>query len=541
MKLINGILCGFIILGLAGCSWLPDRTGEEIASRYPQVREIKTVALTEAAPEPLAEPNRIRIEPGKKVSLSIEQSRALALQNNLQLRVQVFNPRIARESINEADSAFEPLFLSQFNYITTDTPVSLTLDASQSTVSYTNNSLVIPLRTGGRISMNMPWQRNKTDNLFATLNPSYSSDFSLSLSQELLRGAGLSVNEYAIRVRQLESEQVMARTQAEAARVLAAVDRAYWRLYAAHRALEVRRMEYDLAAAQLERAQRMVNLNEAREIEVVRAEAAAAQRLEGIIVADNELRDRERELKVVLNAEGLEMESATVLLPETQPGSAHYVVDRERMLEEALGCRMDLIELELQLTASESSLKYSRNGLLPLLTLDYTYNINGLGPTSDDAVDLMLENRFVDHRIGLVLQVPLGNEAARSRYRQAQLKKRQLLANRELVKNQVKREVLAAADQLESNWQRVMANRTNSELAKRNLEAEQRQFELGMQYSTEVLNAQTRYADALLSEITALAEYQIAQVDLCYAVGGLNQTARVVWDNKNDRFAYDNE
>lgn len=55
--------------------------------------------------------------------------------------------------------------------------------------------------------------------------------------------------------------------------------------------------------------------------------------------------------------------------------------------------------------------------------------------------------------------------------------------------------------------------------AARTYEAEQRQFDAGSRTSTDVLDAAARLADAQSSEIRAIADYQIAQVDLAFATG----------------------
>ena len=91
-------------------------------------------------------------------------------------------------------------------------------------------------------------------------------------------------------------------------------------------------------------------------------------------------------------------------------------------------------------------------------------------------------------------------------------------------------EVLNAVDKLEANWQRILASRQNAILAGRLFEAEKRQFELDLRTSTDVLDAQTKFADAQSSEILALAEYQIAVVDLGYATGTLLGAAKVQWE-----------
>ena len=55
----------------------------------------------------------------------------------------------------------------------------------------------------------------------------------------------------------------------------------------------------------------------------------------------------------------------------------------------------------------------ARNGLLPLLTLDYTYNVNGLGDSWNDSFSMVGDKDFEDHTVGMRLEVPVGNEAAR--------------------------------------------------------------------------------------------------------------------------------
>ncbi len=125
--------------------------------------------------------------------------------------------------------------------------------------------------------------------------------------------------------------------------------------------------------------------------------------------------------------------------------------------------------------------------------------------------------------------MPLGNQAARSRLRRAVFTRLQRIASKALRRAQIRQEVANAVDQLEATWQRILASRQATILAARTLDAEGRQFELGLRTSTEVLEAQTRLADAQSAEIRAIAEYQIAQVDLAFAVGGLLGESRVQW------------
>jgi outer membrane protein TolC len=100
-------------------------------------------------------------------------------------------------------------------------------------------------------------------------------------------------------------------------------------------------------------------------------------------------------------------------------------------------------------------------------------------------------------------------------------------------KDTITQEVLGALDQLQATWQRVLASRKSAQLAEETMRAEQRQYELGLQTSTEVLSSQTRYANARSAELRAKVEYQIAQIDLAYAAGCLLDAARVRWKEKD--------
>ena len=525
----------FIGLGLflsAGCEQLP--AGEEfykIKIAPEKLRQIETLDLEKAKAEE-RDRGDVNEVPPRELELTLEQCRALTMENNLDLKVQLISPSIAAERVSEEEARFEAVFFSNMGYAKTDTPVATTWDIAGSKVdySYTDLGVRVPLRTGGTITFDLVDSRSKTDSIFPTFNPSYSSDLSVSISQPLLRNAGKRANTYAIRIAEYERQITDARTKLEVIRVIAAVDRVYWRLYAARRELEVRKKEYDLAKAQLEQARRFVLSGERSQIEIIRAEAGAAQRLEAIIVAENNLSDRERELKRILNKAGLKMQTPTVLIPGTAPDPIHYELAKQRLVASSIENRMEMLELELQIAEDVSTIGYMRNQALPLVTMDYTYNMNGLGATKDDSFDLLFDKRFEDHRLGLQLLVPLGNEAAKSRLRQAFYQRRQRLATRDSRSALIEIEVLNAIDQLEANWQRILASRQNAILAGRLFEAEKRQFELGLRTSTDVLDAQTKFADAQSAEILALAEYQIALVDLGYATGTLLGAAKVQWE-----------
>ena len=533
----------------AGCGQLTgDQDFCEVEIAPEKLRQIEMLDLQEIDEEsrPAEQPDANH-PPPKELQLTLEQCRAWALANNLDLNVQLISPAIAAERVAEEQAKFEAAFFSNLSFNKLDTPVVSFLDViSGAKVDYfrTDLGVQMPLRSGGTVTFDLAGSRVKTDATLTTFNPYYDSDMSLSISQPLLQGAGKWVNTHSIRIAQYERQITDARCKLEVIRVIAALDRVYWRLYAARRELEVRESQHELAKTQLERARRLVELGERPPVEIIRAEAGVAQQLEAIIVAENHLRDRQRELKRVvgvpqtrkrafggpINKAELHMQSPTALIPLTEPDPVRYQLQPQRLVDMAVDTRMEMLELELQIAADSSTLDYMRSQILPLASLDYTYNISGLGATADDAFDLLFNKEYEDHRLGLQVVVPLGNEAAQSRLRQAIYQRAQRLATRNSRRALVELEVLNAIDQVEANWQRILASRQRAILDGRLFEAEKRQFELGLRTSTDVLEAQTNFADAQSAEIQALTEYQIALVDLAYATGMLLGAARIEWE-----------
>jgi outer membrane protein TolC len=280
---------------------------------------------------------------------------------------------------------------------------------------------------------------------------------------------------------------------------------------------------------QLERAQNQVDAGATAEVEVIRAESGVAQRLEAIIVAETDVKRRRRELKRIMNREDLPLNGPTAIDLATPPDPVGLELDGETLADYALDNRMEMLELEIQLAIDASTIDFQRNQKLPLVLLDYTYNINGLGPSYRDAVDQVADNDFADWSVRLSAEVPLGNEAAEARFNRAILQRVQRLATRDQRALAIREEVFNALDQLDQSWQRILAARQAVILAARTLDAEQRQFDVGARTSTDVLDAATSLADAQSTEIRALADYQIAKIDLAFATGTLLGYGKIIW------------
>jgi outer membrane protein len=490
------------------------------------IEEYQAPPRPEVPPEQAA---RSRFVGLPEVSLSIEEVRAAALENNLDLRVALVNPEIAAEQVKEEDARFEPVFTTRALWQETDSPTATTLEGAQQRLQLVEPGVRIPLRTGGIASVSLPVTRSETNNIFSTLNPAYTSDLEFSISHPLLRNAGRDAATIGIQIAGYNEQVAQAQTKLQVIQQLAAAERAYWLLYEAREDLRVAQLQYELANTQLERAQRLVNAGEAAEIETVRAQSGVAQRLEAIIRAQNLVLTRQRELKRIINAPGLEVSSTAVVIPATPPRPVEYLLDAPALVERAIAGRMEILETELRLLSDSANIRFARNQTLPQLDLDATYRINGLGRSERESFRVLRDNNYEDWSIGARMEVPLGNEFAQSRLRQALLARVQRLSTLESRKLLIMQEVLDAADRIQAGWERILATRQAAVLAGRSLQAEQRQFDVGGNTSTDVLDAAARLAEAQLAEIRAVTDYQLAQVDLAQATGLLLEEARVRW------------
>jgi outer membrane protein TolC len=187
-----------------------------------------------------------------------------------------------------------------------------------------------------------------------------------------------------------------------------------------------------------------------------------------------------------------------------------------------------LLELELKLGADLTKIDYLSNQTLPQFMLDYQYA--GLGRSESSyggAFDQTIGGDYADWSIGLRMEIPLTNELRRARLDRAVQERQQRLTTKQLRELTVRREIYDVLDQLQQNWQRILATRKNVLLAGVNYDAELIQFREGLRTMTEVLESLTRLGEAQVREVRAIGDYQVSMIDLAFATGTLLGHSRV--------------
>lgn len=513
-------------LVLAGCGGTQVRRTAELEALAARSGAIERVQLEdqsksepasiERATEELAakavEPNAV---PHGAVELTLEEARAAALTNNLDLKFHLFGPSIAEQAVDEERAKFEWTFFGSAGYSRSEQ------DDEGNTVSVQSyeTGVAVPLATGGSLRAGLPFSRADTslDNVGGVAEAAVS----VSYVQSLLRGAGTRINTHSIRIATYQKDITDAYTKLSAIAILGNVDIVYWQLYAARRELDVRREQYKLAEDQLDHARRKVGAGAAAKIEIVRAEAGLAGRLEDVINAETSVRDRERDFKRILNREDLPLNVGIDIIPTSEPDPIGLDLDAEAIAAAALDNRMEMAELEFRLAVDDLDIALARNRTLPDVTFDYQYAATSESGSLGRALGDVGDGSLQDHAVGISAAIPLGNRAAQARYRRARLEKTRDRIDQERLRQSIRQEVYDAVDELQQNWRRILAAEQGVVTAYRDYKVEQSQFTLGKSTSTFVLQSASRLADAQSRRIRAFAEYEIAQVRLARATGTL--------------------
>ena len=223
-----------------------------------------------------------------------------------------------------------------------------------------------------------------------------------------------------------------------------------------------------------------------------------------------------------------------VLKPKEPLVAQSQVLDLKLSWDKGLSERPDLLQSKIELENMGLQLKYDRNQLYPELDLFGTYGRNGSGRFLDDTYDSIRNDEQPTHRIGASLSIPLGNKAARSRFRSNKLREEQLILTLKGQEQGIMIEIDNAIKQAGSSYDRVQATRKASEYAQAALEAEQKKLENGKSTNFVVLQLQNDLITARSSELRAVADYNNALAQLSLSDATTFTRHNIDWEVQKD-------
>jgi outer membrane protein TolC len=352
--------------------------------------------------------------------LSLANTVALALENNLDLEIQRYGPQIADTNLLRAQAGgfASPVSTSVFagpSSVTGSGPSSglqsfilagstqigfappsfdptltgsgglahLTSPQSSSFTTGTNSLIQRQttsavgvqqnFETGTLVSLGLTNSSSDTNSNRAQFNPSTNSSLALNVTQHLLQGFGPALNSRQIRIAKNNREVSDLTFKAQVITTVAAITDLYWDLLSYNENVRVQRDALTASERLLADDQRQVDVGTLAPIEVTRAQAEIAAGQQALTVAQTQLFQQETILKNALSKTGVlspEVATAHVILtdrihvPDIDP-----LTPIQDLTSTAIASRPELAQFRILIENQNIAIKGTRSELLPTLDL----------------------------------------------------------------------------------------------------------------------------------------------------------------------------
>lgn len=469
---------------------------------------------------------------GDKLELSLRGYLELVMSNNTDIAIQKYTVEFQKHAVTRAFARFDPALQASFSSTRTNNPATDVL-AGAATVTQLNQpanfSYQQTLETGTQFNIGFLGSKSSSNSTFATWNPALNARLSLGFTQPLMRGRGGYVTRLPVMVARSRLRASEHSLRDQVMRLLAQAENAYWDVVNARENVKVQEQSLALRGEALERAQRELELGALSPLDIYQPQADHAAAEIQVSQARFQLAQAEDALRKQMGADlhPLYRTMPIVLTETVLPPVDARPIDREASVDKALALRPDLKSAQENLTAGDFNIQLATNALRPDLSLTGSYISTGRGGTfherqnvfTDDgtsatvvnviprgfgtALDQLFGFNFPTYSLGLTLRLPIRDRAAAANLADALVQKRLDSLRERNIEQSIRLEVLNAVSQVESSKEAVKLALVARDLAQKNLEAEQKKYELGTIVLFFVLDAQNRLTLAesrLLSE-----------------------------------------
>jgi len=465
--------------------------------------------------------------------IALDEVVRLALERNILLAAEKINPKRADTVVVEQMSIFDPTAYSQLSRARTkERPRTGALggeqDAAQSVLGVAK---LFPL--GTTVDVHAGAAREWSDSQVTEIDPSYDEEWGFTLTQPLLRGLGVLVNTAGIATARNERRIAQAQLRDVALKTVSDAKQVYWELV-----FSIRNRE--LLQRSLERAENLQREVQARveagvlgerDPSVAQARAEVAIRQEDIVVAEDAIHDTEEALKVITDLAADPKIWDVAFIPTTQPPEELPIPAVDQAVETGLARRPDYQAARIAIENQDLQLLVRRNELLPRLDFQLSGGHTGRGTSWNAADHYMGTMDYYNWAIGLNFEYPLGNRAAKSRLRRAQLERRQIVLNLRAFERQIQLEVRNGVRQQATNAGRLRAADASVAAEEERLRAEEIRFrEARVGTGQDVLDAQAALAEAERRRLRALIDLNVSAVERERLQGTLLETSNVVFE-----------
>jgi outer membrane protein TolC len=454
--------------------------------------------------------------------LSLQDCIQLALQHNLDLQIDRYNPQIALFNFKGGYGAYDPAFnlSGQHDHNEAGSQILAGGFGIPGSVADDNAfsggiSGTLPIGTTYNLSGSTRDQYGNsfglnTNGVFANAFENSSAAASLSVNQPLLKNLWMDNNRLVIYIakNRLKYSEVLLKLQIM--QTITTLEQAYYDLIYNRENLNVQQKAVELAERLVMENRKRLEVGALAPLDLQSAEAQAASSRAAVIAARSQFDTQERLLKSLVT-DSYSTEWANVSLdPAAKLAAPAPVLNLQDSWAKGLTQRPELLQAKLDVERQGIQLKYDKNQLWPELDVFGTYGFNGSGKEFSDAfADFKTTDRPF-YTYGGKITVPLSNIRARNSYKADKANLQQVV----LTLKQLEQNTLILIDNdigtIRANYDQVQATRAAREYEEAALDAEQKKLESGKSTTYTVLQVQRDLTTARGNEIQALDTYNKA-------------------------------
>ena len=450
-----------------------------------------------------------------------------ALRYSQRVRALSELPLVRETAILEAQADFDAHAFMESKFLGASDPVGNDLTTGGPTRYRDRNwTYVAGLRQktvqGGLFELSQRIGHQNTNSIFFNPNNQGTAQLSLSYTQPLMNGAGEAYNTSIVLLAQIDTAMAWDQLATLLQQHLLDVAKAYWRLYFQRAVFQQKVRHYSRAKTILGELEGRQEVDALRS-QILLARAAVTARNAERIRARAEIRNSEATIRALVNAPSIGIGNVAQLMPTETPARGAFEIGMREALLTALENRPEIDEAVKQVWAAGVRANLSKQDLLPQLDFVMETYVSGLqgGSQIGDALVDQVGVGEPGYSVGLQLDLPIGNRAARARHQRRCIELRQLISQFKETVESLMTEVEIAVRELRTT-NREMESTFWSMLAA----AEEVNY---LDERWQLLPGDDRSASFLLEDLLdaqkrlATEEYLFAEAQSSYTVALINQ------------------
>jgi outer membrane protein TolC len=433
--------------------------------------------------------------------LTLEDCIKRALQNGFAIEIQSYNSSMAGDSVDIARGSFFPLLSLTGSQSHSNTGPVPGIPGSKEDARSFRLGVIELLQTGTTVNLSTDLNRSYSSPAAFTsfYNPVYNSDFTVAVTQPLLRGAGIAVTTATLNRARIGFTRAGFDFKARTLDIIQQTEGAYFSLVYAREQLSVFRVSLTLANRLLEEAQAKKTVGTATAIDVLQAQVGEANARSNVLSGEKSVQDSSDALLALIGRFELDaplgvakFDDFTGQLPVT---ASSYQL--------ALHNQPDYISAKMQLDQFKLDLSVAKDALKPTLNVDGALGLNGNRGSSYAAYNSAVNRDNNSWQLGVTLSYPLGRVSDKARYRQSlSLLDQQTLTVRQLEQS-ILVQVRSAVRAVETNSEKVKIAALAAEYSGKQYDLESARFAAGLATSRDVLQTQSDLENARVAELQA--------------------------------------